>query len=62
MRGEFFLPRLANREKRQVYRPDDSALARARSFVAELRAAPQRSRLDPQLRERLLSEFPEIVI
>ncbi len=61
MRSEFFLPKLANRETREMYRPDDNALARARAFVAKLRATPQESRLDARVRERVLEGFPEIV-
>jgi len=35
--------------------------ARARTFVAKLRVAPQESRLDARVRERVLFDFPEIV-
>jgi len=60
MRTEFFEPRLANRERREAYRPEASALARARAFVAEVRGQPAESRLDPAVRRRILERFPEI--
>ncbi len=43
MRREFFVPRLANRRKRAAWTPDDSALARAKAFVAEVRASSSRT-------------------
>jgi trimethylamine--corrinoid protein Co-methyltransferase len=61
MRSEFFQPRLANREKRDTYTPDDSALARAEAQVREMRAAEAASCLDPDLRARILEGFDEIV-
>ncbi len=61
MRGEFFFPEIANREKRAMYRPEDSALARARARVAEVRSAERESRLDASVRAKILETFPEIV-
>jgi trimethylamine--corrinoid protein Co-methyltransferase len=61
MRSEFFQPRLANREKRETYTADDSALARARAQVREVRAREGASCLDPDLRARILEGFDEIV-
>jgi trimethylamine--corrinoid protein Co-methyltransferase len=61
MRGEFFFPKLANREKRATYQPDDDTLARARALVAEIRSAPQESHLDPNVRQKILDTYPEII-
>ena len=61
MRGEFFFPTIANREKRAMYEPDDTALARAKAFVAEIRSTEPESRLDADLRQKILDAFPEIV-
>ncbi len=61
MRDELFFPKLANRDTRASHRPDDDALARARAVVREVRDAPADSKLDPDVRLRVLEEFPEIV-
>jgi trimethylamine--corrinoid protein Co-methyltransferase len=61
MRSEFFQPRLANREKRETYSAADSALARAKAQVQERRAAEAVSRLDSDVRERILGTFDDIV-
>jgi trimethylamine--corrinoid protein Co-methyltransferase len=60
MRDEFFMPTLANRQKRDGYAGEDSALSRARAFVADLRAQPPADRLDQAVRQHALSRFPEI--
>lgn len=60
MRGEFFTPKLANRDKRDGYSPNDDSLHRARQTVAEVRSAPPQSKLDPAVREKILAQFPEI--
>ncbi len=61
MRDESFFPKLANRDTRARYRPGDDALARARAVVREVQRAPADSKLDPEVRRRVLEEFPEIV-
>ena len=61
MRSEFFVPTLANRESREQMKLDDDALARAKRFVAALRAAEPESKLDPGLRKRLLDTYDEII-
>ena len=61
MRSEFFQPRLANREKRGAYTAADSALARAKEQVRQVRAAEPESRLDAAVRTRILETFDEIV-
>jgi trimethylamine--corrinoid protein Co-methyltransferase len=60
MRGEFFEPRLANRDKREAMRDNDDALARAARVVAELRSRTPESRLPADRRGRVLERFPEI--
>ena len=60
MRDEFFVPRLANRQKRESLQPDSDALSRAKAFVAELRGAAPVSQLSPSLRQQILNQFPEI--
>ena len=60
MRGEFFFPRLASRDRREALPPQSDALSRARTLVREIRRRPSRSRLPGALREKILSEFPEI--
>ena len=61
MREEFFVPRLANRDKREVMQPNDDALARARAFVDQVRNGERQSRLPGQVREQLFETFSEIV-
>jgi trimethylamine---corrinoid protein Co-methyltransferase len=58
MRGEFYMPALANRDTHETVRADDDALARARAVVARVRAAPARSRLHPDARATLVQRFP----
>ena len=60
MRGEFFMPTLANRDKRQSMEPGSDALSRAKAFIAELRARARESRLPPEVREKVLAAHPEI--
>jgi len=60
MRGEFYEPTLANRDKRESMAAGDDAWARAQAFVRELRARPAESQLPADVREALLQEFPEI--
>ena len=60
MRGEFFAPRLANRDKRESLQPGSDALSRAKAFVREVRERDHDSRLPQETREQMLSEFPEI--
>jgi trimethylamine--corrinoid protein Co-methyltransferase len=61
MREEFFFPTLANRTKRAIYDPEDNTLARAKAVVDEIRSAEPESRLDAELRAKILEDFPEIV-
>jgi trimethylamine--corrinoid protein Co-methyltransferase len=60
MRSEFFFPKLANRDRREVYDPDDTAMDRARSFVDEVRKSKAESRLPADVRKQIAGMFPEI--
>jgi trimethylamine--corrinoid protein Co-methyltransferase len=61
MREEFFMPRLANRDKRAQMQADDEALDRAKRFVSELRQAEAKSCLPADVRKQALEQFPEIL-
>lgn len=61
MRREFFVPTLANRDPRERTTPDGTAVARAAAFVHEVQEAPPGQCLTPELRDRILRQFPEIV-
>lgn len=60
MRDEFFVPRLANRDKRESMEPDSDALSRAKAFVRHMREGEHESKLEASVRERVLAAFPEI--
>ncbi len=60
MRDEFYMPRLANREKREAFDPGDDAVARAQAFVREVRQRPPESRLTDDVRRRILETYPTI--
>lgn len=60
MRDEFYMPGLANREKRESMTPASDALSRAAATVARLRNEPPVSRLAPEIRSKLLTTFPNI--
>ena len=60
MRSEFFVPRLANRDKRGSMSAGDDALARAKALVDQHRKAPFQSRLPAGVRSAVLEAFPEI--
>ena len=60
MRQEFFMPKIANRERRDSLQPDDNGSARARKVVAEVRKTAGESQLKPEVRNRILERFPEI--
>jgi len=60
MRREFFVPDLANRQKRDSMSPDADALSRAKAMVDEIRFSPRSSRLSTSQRSELLSSYPEI--
>jgi trimethylamine--corrinoid protein Co-methyltransferase len=60
MRGEFFEPRLASRDRRERMTPGSDALSRAKAFVRQVREQPSRSRLPGDTRARIVKTFPEI--
>lgn len=60
MRGEFFMPQLANRDKRETAASGDDAVSRARARVQAVRRTPAPSRLAPGVREAVLAAFPQI--
>jgi len=60
MRSEFFVPQLANRQKRESPGPHEDALSRAKAVVRKIRTAEVESRLPSELRDRVLERFPEI--
>ena len=60
MRSEFFVPQLANRDKRESMEADSDAIGRARARVQEIRSSPARICLKPELRKQILETFPEI--
>jgi len=61
MRDEFFMPQLANREKREELNRGSDALARARAFVRAIRESEGASHLRLGVRQEILDRFPEIV-
>jgi trimethylamine--corrinoid protein Co-methyltransferase len=61
MREEFFMPEIANRDKREAPRGGDDALSRAAARVAEIRGAERVSRLPADVRQALLDKFPAIL-
>ena len=61
MRDEFFMPRLANRDKREELQPQSDALARAKAFVKKVRQSSRKSCLELGVRQRILETFPEIL-
>ena len=60
MREEFFVPRLANRDKREQMKPNTDALSRAKQIVGQIRASEPESRLTAHIRQQILKAFPEI--
>jgi len=61
MREEFFIPRLANRDKREQLTPNSDALSRAKSFVCKVRDGRCESCLESGVRAAILEMFPEIL-
>ncbi len=61
MRGEFFMPDLANRQKREGEAGLEDTVSRAKKFVRRIRSSRPESRLDETARRQILREFPEIL-
>jgi trimethylamine--corrinoid protein Co-methyltransferase len=62
MRTEFFFPKLANRQTRGRYDPNDTAMDRAKAFVGQIRSSEPESRLPGDVRTQITEMFPEIVV
>jgi trimethylamine--corrinoid protein Co-methyltransferase len=60
MRDEFFMPELANRQKRAQQGAKDTALARAKARVRTFLESPAEPRLDAAVVDEILKQFPEI--
>jgi trimethylamine--corrinoid protein Co-methyltransferase len=60
IRSEFFVPKLAVREKRAQQKPGDDSLARARARVVEIRENEHKSRLPDDVRAQILDRFGAI--
>ena len=60
MRDEFFVPHLANRDKREAMRLPAGALAKAKQFVNEVRWKRGGSKLPADKRRQIFKRFPEI--
>jgi len=60
MRQEFFVPKLANRRKRESTSSDDNAMARAKMVVEQARSSQYESLLGSELRDEPLQAFPQI--
>jgi hypothetical protein len=60
IRSEFFVPKLAVREKRAQQKPGDDALSRARARVVQIREDEHKSRLPEDVRARILDRFGAI--
>ncbi|NQT94467.1 MAG: trimethylamine methyltransferase family protein [Lentisphaerae bacterium] len=61
MRGEFYMPDLANRQKREADPGLEDAVSRARRFVRKVRNSRQKACLDQSVRRRICRRFPEIL-
>jgi len=61
MREEFFVPHLANRDKREELQTDSDALSRAKAFVETVRRSNSMNYLKFRVRQEILERFPEIV-
>ncbi|MHC4395744.1 MAG: trimethylamine methyltransferase family protein [Planctomycetota bacterium] len=60
MYDEFFVPKLANRSKREQIKPLSDAISRAGAFVKQIRASESVSKIDMNIRAQILKTFPEI--
>ena len=60
MRSEFYVAKLANRDRRDGMAPGSDALSRARAAAGQLRQAEPPSRLAPDVRAEILKKFDAI--
>lgn len=61
MRNEYFVSKLANRDKREELVPGTDALSRAKAFVQTIREGDRESRLPSAVRKQIIGAFPEII-
>ncbi|MCK4601934.1 MAG: trimethylamine methyltransferase family protein [Phycisphaerae bacterium] len=62
MRGEFYMPDLANRQKREDDTGLEDAVSRAKMLVHRIRKTKPENRLENTVRRRILGKFPEILL
>jgi trimethylamine--corrinoid protein Co-methyltransferase len=60
MRDEFFMPKLANREKRENYKVEENVLNRAKDYVKRIRSEDPESKIPDDCRAELLKRYEEI--
>lgn len=60
MRTEFFEPPIANREKREMYKTENSALSKAKDFVKKIRKAEHKNLLGDDVCKKIIGKYPEI--
>jgi trimethylamine--corrinoid protein Co-methyltransferase len=60
MHDEFFMPKLANRDKREQCQDGDDAIGRAGQFVQSVRSQKAESCLEADTREQILKKFENI--
>jgi trimethylamine--corrinoid protein Co-methyltransferase len=60
MRDEFYMPELANRQKREEFEDGEDTLTRAKRVVKRVRKVRPFGLLEEDLNDHLLQEFPEI--
>jgi trimethylamine--corrinoid protein Co-methyltransferase len=60
MRSEFYVPEIANRDKRDMMQDNDEAYQRAQACVADMRNKPVESRLPADVRSKVLEQFDDI--
>jgi trimethylamine--corrinoid protein Co-methyltransferase len=61
MRDEFFVPQLANRDKRESMAASDDAMARAKEVAEKIRSSSPASKLPASTRKRILDTYSEIL-
>jgi trimethylamine--corrinoid protein Co-methyltransferase len=61
MRDEFFVPSLANRNRREKFKAGDDALSRAKAFVKEMVNNNQKNYLQGNVRQQILMNLPGIM-
>jgi trimethylamine--corrinoid protein Co-methyltransferase len=62
MRNEFFMPTLANRERREEFVKENDASSRANTFVHKVINSKKKNCLQEDIRQQILKNFPEILL